>query len=141
MKRATLVLSAIILSAGIACAQDATTATESATSAPARRPRPEGMFTSASAQRGAEMQKIMEEGYKAAGLSDEQVQKAKDLDAKIRDARTRGDKDTFRSLRAEKDKIMTAEQKKAFAEHMSKMGPMRQARRQAMEDRQTTAAK
>ena len=60
--------------------------------------------------------KMLDEAYKASGASDEQVQKLKDLDEKMKAARMSRNRDEIRKLREEKEKILTPEQVKAMRE-------------------------
>lgn len=62
-----------------------------------------------------------EEAYKAAGASDEQMKKLKDLEEQAREARKGGDTEKLKSLRDERQKVLTDEQNAKVREHFRSM--------------------
>jgi hypothetical protein len=60
----------------------------------------------------------LEKAYKAAGATDEQIKQLQELDKNMMEARQAGDREKIRELRAERDKILSAEQRQKFGQHM-----------------------
>jgi hypothetical protein len=104
----TLALACFVASA--AYAED-TTATAKQSAAPAA-----AVSTSGSAD--SKMPSRALEAYKAAGLSDEQIEKLKALQDKVKEARSKGEKVDFKAMKDERDKIFTPEQNEKYQAYL-----------------------
>ena len=83
----------------------------------------------------AERQKLMQEVYKEAGLSDEEIAKLKELDEKMVEARQAKDQAKMKELREERMKILSPEKQAKIREIMQQKGIGRRG------DAQTTGPK
>lgn len=111
MSKLFITLAFACLTASAAFAED-TTGTAKEAAAPA------AAATATSGSADTKMASRAQEAYKAAGLSDDQIAKLKALQEKVKEARAKGEKIDFKTMKEERDKIFTPEQSEKYQAYL-----------------------